>query len=123
VARFTPEVDVSSDDEVLLRRVIDAIDQHLAHADFTVDDLAAAVGLSPRQLQRRLKQLTGTSPAAFIRQYRLDVGAQLLEQDSGTVAQVAYQVGFGTPDTFSRHFKDRFGCPPSAYPEDADDTA
>jgi signal transduction histidine kinase/DNA-binding response OmpR family regulator len=123
VARFTPEVDVSSDDEVLLRRVTDAIDQHLAHADFTVDDLAAAVGLSPRQLQRRLKQLTGTSPAAFIRQYRLDVGAQLLEQDGGTVAQVAYQVGFGTPDTFSRHFKDRFGCPPSAYPEDADDTA
>jgi signal transduction histidine kinase/DNA-binding response OmpR family regulator len=123
VARFTPEVDVSSDDEDLLDRVTDAIDQHLAHADFTVDDLAAKVGLSPRQLQRRLKQLTGTSPAAFIRQYRLDVGAQLLEQDGGTVAQVAYQVGFGTPDTFSRHFKDRFGCPPSAYPEDADDTA
>jgi len=113
----SPDVEATAADEQFLDRVTTAIDDHLSHADFTVDDLAAEVGLSPRQLQRKLKRITGTTPAAFVRRYRLDVAAQLLEQEAGTVSEVAYEVGFGTPKTFARRFKERFGCPPSKYPE------
>jgi signal transduction histidine kinase/DNA-binding response OmpR family regulator len=113
----SPEVEATAADEQFLDRVTTAIDEHLSRAEFTVDDLAAEVGLSPRQLQRKLKRITGTTPAAFVRRYRLDVAAQLLEQEAGTVSEVAYEVGFGTPKTFARRFKERFGCPPSKYPE------
>jgi DNA-binding response OmpR family regulator len=113
----SPEVEATAADEQFLDRVTTAIDEHLSHAEFTVDDLAAEVGLSPRQLQRKLKRITGTTPAAFVRRYRLDVAAQLLEQEAGTVSEIAYEVGFGTPKTFARRFKERFGCPPSKYPE------
>ena len=114
-----PDIEATAADEAFLDRVTEVIDEHRSHADFTVDDLAAEVGLSPRQLQRKLKRLTGTTPAAFIRCYRLDAAAQLLEAEAGTVSEIAYEVGFGTPKTFARRFKERFGCPPSEYPEAA----
>jgi len=115
--RPSPDVDATSADEDFLHRVTDAIDAHQARADFTVEGLAAKVGLSPRQLRRKLKDLTGETPAAFIRHYRLDAAAQLLRNDAGTVSEVAYQVGFGTPETFAKHFDERFGRRPSEYPE------
>jgi signal transduction histidine kinase/DNA-binding response OmpR family regulator/ligand-binding sensor domain-containing protein len=120
---LTPTVEATPADEAFLDRVTDAIDANLSRPGFTVEDLAAEVGLSPRQLQRKLKRLTDTSPAAFVRRYRLDVAAQLLEKEAGTVSEVAYEVGFGTLETFSARFEERFGCPPSAYPEDASKTA
>ena len=116
---LAPNVEVTSADEDFLARVTEAIDDNLSRTGFTVEDLAAAVGLSPRQLQRKLKRLTDTTPAAFVRRYRLDVGAQLLENEAGTVSEVAYEVGFGTPETFSSRFEERFGCRPSHYPDGA----
>lgn len=117
--RLAPDVEVTSADEEFLARVTDAIDENLSRTTFTVDDLAAEVGLSPRQLQRKLKRLTETTAAAFIRQYRLDVAAQLLKNEAGTVSEIAYQVGFGTLETFASRFEERFGCPPSAYSDQA----
>ena len=64
-----------------------------------------------------------SAPAAFVRRYRLDVAAQLLEQEAGTVSEVAYKVGFGTPETFTTRFEERFGCCPSAYPDAASSDA
>ena len=116
---LAPNVEVTSADEDFLARVTEAIDDNLSRTGFTVEDLAAAVGLSPRQLQRKLKRLTDTTPAAFVRRYRLDVGAQLLENEAGTVSEIAYKVGFGTPETFSSRFEERFGCRPSQYPDGA----
>jgi AraC-like DNA-binding protein len=108
-------VDPTPEAEDFLDRVTDAIDKHRSRTSFTVDDLAAEVGLSPRQLHRKLKRLTDLTPAVFIRHYRLDVAAQFLRDDAGTVSEVAYDVGFGTPETFAKHFKERFGRSPSAY--------
>jgi signal transduction histidine kinase/DNA-binding response OmpR family regulator/ligand-binding sensor domain-containing protein len=116
-ALLTPEVDLTPDDEAFLDRVTDAIDDHLSRASLTVDDLAAEVGLSPRQLQRTLKRLTGCTAAAFIRRYRLEHAAERLAEGAGTVSQIADRVGFGTTATFAKHFKTHFDCTPSAYAE------
>jgi AraC-like DNA-binding protein len=70
-------------------------------------------------LHRKLKRLTSQTPAAFVRQYRLNAAAKLLDAETSTVAEVAYEVGFGTPETFATRFEERFGCPPSAYPDEA----
>lgn len=120
-ALLTPNVDPTPEDEAFLDRVTDALDQHRSRSSLTVEDLASEVGLSPRQLQRRLQRLTDCTAAQFIRRYRLDCAAQLLRHDAGPVSQIAYRVGFGTPKTFTKHFKDRFGCPPSTYAEQHSD--
>lgn len=122
-AVLTPDVDTTPDDETFLENVAESIESHLGRSGFTVDDLAANVGLSPRQLRRRLKDLTGRPPSEIIRTYRLEYAAQLLEAETGTISEIAYRVGFGTLDTFSKHFEDQFGCAPSAYPSEATDEA
>jgi len=114
---LTPEVEMTSADEAFLARVTDEIEEDLSRSSLTVEDLAAEVGISARQLQRKLKRLTGHTAAAFVRRYRLECAADLLSGEATSVSQVAYRVGFDSPETFARHFKDHFDCSPSAYAE------
>jgi signal transduction histidine kinase/DNA-binding response OmpR family regulator len=110
----------------LLEDALAAVDDRLGDPHFTTEDLAAAVALSRRQLSRRLKEATGETPATFIRRVRLEHAAALLASDGGdgsddsndgerSVSEVAYTVGYSAPSSFSRAFRERFGCAPSAY--------
>jgi YesN/AraC family two-component response regulator len=107
---------VPSAEAAFLGRVRDVAEAELAEASFGVDALAAEVGLSRRQLGRRLRAALDTSPGAFLRQLRLARAAQLLEQKTGTVAEVAYSVGYRDPDHFAKQFRKSYGTLPSAYP-------
>ena len=112
------DLDVDDADAAFLQAVLHALDDHLSDADFSVDHLAQSVALSRRQLTRRFRDVTGETPAAFIRGYRLDRAAEhLADGHAGTIAELAYSVGFGSASYFSTAFKKRFGCPPSHYPE------
>jgi signal transduction histidine kinase/DNA-binding response OmpR family regulator/streptogramin lyase len=110
----------------LLEDALAAVDDRLGDPHFTTEDLAAAVALSRRQLSRRLKEAIGETPATFIRRVRLEHAAALLASDGGdgsddsndgerSVSEVAYTVGYSAPSSFSRAFRERFGCAPSAY--------
>jgi transcriptional regulator GlxA family with amidase domain len=92
----------------------------MAESSFGVEALAGEVGLSRRQLQRRLQALMELSPSGYLRMVRLERAAQLLEQQAGQVQEVARQVGFGSVEHFSRLFHQVFGVPPSQYPEEND---
>jgi DNA-binding response OmpR family regulator len=120
-ALLDPTVEMTTGDEAFLDRVTDALDEHLSRSSLTVEDLAAEVGISPRQLQRKLQRLTDCTAAEFIRQYRLQCAAAHLAKGDVSISQLAYRVGFGTRKTFTKHFKARFGCPPSAYAEQHSD--
>ena len=110
------QIVVPSTEAAFLRDVRDAIEANLADDAFGVERLAEAVGLSRRQLGRRLKDALDTPPGAFIRALRLARAAQLLEQEAGTVAEVAYAVGYRDPEHFSKQFRKAYGATPSAYP-------
>ena len=112
-------VAVPSADAVFLDEVRATVEQHIGNAEFGVEWLADAVHLSRRQLHRKLRALTGLSTVAFIRMMRLERAAQLLEQASGGVAEVAYAVGFRDADYFARLFKQAYGHPPSEHAERA----
>ena len=107
---------VPSAKAAFLEAVRDAVEANLGDDTFGVERLAELVGLSRRQLGRRLKDALGTSPGAFIRELRLARAAQLLEQEAGTVAEVAYAVGYRDPEHFSKQFRKAYGATPSAYP-------
>ncbi|MDB5270921.1 MAG: hypothetical protein JWP58_3961, partial [Hymenobacter sp.] len=97
-----------------LRRVSESMLRHLADESFGVDELGTDIGLSRTQLHRKLKALTGQSPGESLRATRLNRALALLQAQVGTVAEVAYQVGFGSPAAFSTAFSRQFGLPPSA---------
>ncbi len=85
----------------------------MANSNFGTEWLADEVGLSPRQLRRKLKDLTDLSTAGYIRSMRLKRAAQLLEEQAGNVSEVAYAVGFQDPKHFSKLFRQVFGVAPS----------
>lgn len=84
-------------------------------AQFDAGALAVEMALSPRQLTRRLKEVTGEAPAALIRRLRLERAAQLLTEDEHTVSETADAVGYDSPSHFAKAFRKRFGCAPSEH--------
>jgi transcriptional regulator GlxA family with amidase domain len=85
------------------------------NAVVSVASVAAALGLSTRQLQRRFQGAIGLTPNAFKQQLRLARAAWLLEHTDLPVTQVALDSGFGDASHFSRAFLTRFAQRPTAY--------
>jgi signal transduction histidine kinase/ligand-binding sensor domain-containing protein/DNA-binding response OmpR family regulator len=109
------EIAVTSYDEKFLQRTMDIIERHLTDSEFTVDSLLKEVGLSRMQLHRKLRALINCSASEFIRVLRLKRAAQLLQQKSGNVTEIAFEVGFNNLSYFSRCFRQQFGKLPSEY--------
>jgi AraC-like DNA-binding protein len=88
------------------------IDDNLTNDQFSVEELAKNIGMSRSQLHRKLSTATGQSVSQFIREYRLQLGMELLKGGELTAAEVADKVGFGSPTYFSKCFNEYYGFPP-----------
>jgi AraC family carnitine catabolism transcriptional activator len=73
---------------------------------------SAALGVSPRQLQRLFAAHLGSSFKRFDRELRLERARELLEQTGMTVMAVAVATGFGSVEHFSRSYRTRHGTSP-----------
>lgn len=102
-------------DTQFVKKSIKIVEDNLSNADFTVEDLAAQLYLSRGYLYRKLLKITGKSPLEFIRIIRMKRAQQLLSESQMQVAEVAYQLGYVLPKTFTKHFKQEFGITPSQY--------
>jgi DNA-binding response OmpR family regulator len=102
-------------DAAFLDRVRGAVAAHLAEETFSVEELARTVAHSRGHLHRRLRGLAGESPSDLIRRMRLERAAELLSARAGSVAEVAYSVGFKSVAHFSNAFKERYGVRPSGF--------
>ena len=82
---------------------------------WTVSSLAKEVGLSRTRLAERFRHFLGDSPMAYLAQWRLKLGADILESTENSVAEVAAAVGYGSEAAFNRAFKRAFDCPPAQF--------
>ena len=87
-------------DKAFLQKLTDAVHANLNNEQFGAEDLAKEVGLSRSQIHRKLQKINGKSVSQFIREIRLDEAHRLLEAETGTSAEIAYQVGFSNPAYF-----------------------
>ena len=98
----------------------DAVGRMLAHVrdhlaePLPVSDVAAAIGVSPRTLQRACQDALGASPRDVILAAKMQRARDLLAGGGWRVSEVAERIGFDSPYHFSRRFQDLFGQPPSA---------
>ncbi len=105
----------SSPDEDFLKEVIACIEKNIDNSGYTIDSLSTDVVMSRMSLYRKMKSLTGQTPADFIRTVRLKTAAKLLKEEKCTVSEACYRTGFASPQNFAKHFKEMFGVLPSQY--------
>lgn len=81
----------------------------------TVDDLAAAAGLSRAHFSRMFTRTFGESPRAYLQTRRLERAAALLRNTDRSVADICVMVGLASVGSFTTSFAKVYGRPPAAY--------
>lgn len=98
-----------------LTNINNCILKNLGNEQFDANALSTAMFMSRAQLLRRLKSLTGNSPAYYIKTMRLEKAKELLETTDVCISEVAFQTGFNSPSNFTKVFSEKYGLTPSQF--------
>lgn len=109
------EVTTSIIDEEFLAKAIKLVEENFLNPKFDIPFLCEALSMSRPTLHRKLKAITNQSTSEFINSVRIKNAAQLIRKKAGTIAEIAYSVGFNSVSYFNVTFKRHFGVPPSEY--------
>jgi transcriptional regulator GlxA family with amidase domain len=81
----------------------------------TVDELAARLYLSRRNLERRFKKATANTVLEYIQRVKIEAAKMSLESSNENINEVMYQVGYTDPKAFRTTFKKITGLSPAQY--------
>jgi len=98
--------------EELIQKLTQIVLDNLDNEQFGVSELARQVGMNRSHLYRKVILLTKKSLSQFIREIRLSAALKILKEESVTVSEAAYKVGFNNPSYFNSCFHKYFGFPP-----------
>jgi len=97
-------------------RALEYVERNVGCQSLTIGAAAQAVGLSRWHLARLLRRETGEGFVAHLRDARMRIATALLaREESVSVKDVAWRVGFCSIRAFDREFKRTVGLTPSAY--------
>jgi DNA-binding response OmpR family regulator len=106
---------VPSTQKIFIDRLTSIIENNISNDGFSVEKLCGEIGMSRAQLHRKIKAITNQSTSEFIRNFRLQRAAILLEQNFGNIAEISYEVGFSSQAYFTKMFQDLYKQTPLEY--------
>ncbi|GCE26838.1 AraC family transcriptional regulator [Dictyobacter alpinus] len=106
--------DIDLQQKMGLAGVVHFCEEHF-HESLTVPQLAAQMFLSPSRFSEIFSQEVGMSPAAYIKQLRLERVQTLLRTSTLTTTKIAHQVGYRDSAQLARVFRSTFHSTPTAY--------
>ena len=109
------ELDAKSD---RIQKALDYAKRNL-RAALTVEELAEAAHLSPRQFSRAFRAETGQSPAKAVEHLRVEAARMMIEQSRHSIDVVAAETGFADRERMRRAFLRAFGQPPQVIRRNA----
>ena len=98
-----------------IKELKDTIKGHLLDADLDMNKLCGLLNMSRTQLFRKLKALKGISATKYINQVRVEEAVVYLKQSDLSIKEIAYRVGFNSPNYFRKQFSDRYGVSPTEF--------
>lgn len=104
-----------SEDEKLMLKITQYVEENIDSPQLNVEDLSKQLFMTRQSLYNKMVSLTGETPVEFIRSFRLNKAAKLLENSDLKIAQIGYAVGFASPTYFTTSFRERFNMSPSDY--------
>lgn len=115
VEKLGTEQSSTDNDRAFVEHITAIIYQHLSDPSLDSEMLAERVFMSKSQINRRIKNTTDLSLAAFISRIRLENAKRLLRSNNKPVSDIAYECGFEDSNYFSRMFKQTYNQTPSQY--------
>lgn len=100
--------------EEIVALVKEYIQKHYAD-DITLNTISQNLGFSSSYLTKVFNKVMGTTPSKFIRDYRMNIAKQLLNEPGSSVNTVSAAIGYSDPFHFSKSFKQTFGISPTEY--------
>ncbi len=94
-----------------------------AREPLKLEDVADAVGYSPFHLARMFTAAVRMSPMRYLAAQRFQLAKQLLLTEELSVVDTCHEVGFSSPGTFTRRFREAVGVAPGELRSVADDLA
>lgn len=111
---LTARIPTVSDEADLANRLVAAIEDD--ETILTVENAAAAIGVSPRTAQRLTRRFVGLTPLALIHRRRLQHAAHLLSTEpEASVAEIAAELGYADQSHLVRDFGKVLGFTPGGY--------
>ncbi len=86
-------------------------------ANFLIEEVAHKFGMSLRNFARRFKSATGDTPVQYLQRIRVEVAKDLLKNDSLSIEQISFRVGYEDVSFFCRIFRRLTSFPPSSFRE------
>lgn len=80
-----------------------------------VKDMAKEVRLDGAMFSRKFKEETGISPKEWLDKKRFSKAKMMLEYENKNIAEIAYELDFGSPSWFIKRFKDYYGMTPKQF--------
>lgn len=105
---------IISTKDSFLSTVDDYLLKNIKHA-IVIDELAWHCNMSRSSLDKVMRRKVGTTPALYIRKFKINLAKRLLERDSGSIKEIAYLCGFQSLSYFSTSFKLVTGESPTAF--------
>lgn len=101
-------------DNGVIAQAVQYIGAHLFEP-LPVDQVAAAINLSPSHFSRLFRSTTGFSPHEYIMLHRIDEAKALLQSTSLSVKEIAFRVGYRSEVNFITSFTDKTGTSPTQF--------
>jgi AraC-like DNA-binding protein len=102
-------------DQQLMRNVEQFVLQNMSRGQISLEDMAAAMGMSRVPFFHKIRAITTKTPAEIVREIRLKHACTLLVTTNINLSELAINVGFMTAENFSNIFKDKYGMTPLEY--------
>lgn len=115
IYKVEPEAKFGFPEQEFITKMNTIIFSNLDNSDFSVEELAEKLKVSRVQLYRKVKAILGMSISDHINNIRLERAAEMLKSNDYTISEIAYTVGFSSPNYFSTAFKHKFGFSPKEY--------
>ena len=112
--KFTQQKNSQRDFPQTFLKLEEALRKDLSH-HWTVDEMAALVGLGTTAFSDKVKNFTGFSPMNYLINIRISEAIRLLKKPSVPVTDIALDTGFYSSQHFATTFKKLTGYTPSQF--------
>jgi len=111
----TPSAIITEKNNKFMEKLRSIIDKNIANTNINSLFLADKMNLSQRQLNRKVKSVTGIDTANYIREMRVAMAKKLLTTTHDPMGEIAEKCGFDSSSYFSKIFKQYTQFTPTDY--------